>query len=185
MFRRYIDYFFPFNVLLLSYLYQYVSSINNQKIYTYIVNAIMSILIVVNLIINQISIVYLKYSIEYRDINRLFSSMNYLKLYTKHDELVVSTSINSFPEMLYHNRHNSYLIGMDIQYLKSKELATQYIEFISNNYKIPSQFLKSNGFSILFYDKIDTIPNLEKSITSDGNLVQIYEDKECKIFKVL
>ena len=110
----------------------------------------------------------------------------WLRDHSKTKETVVLSSIDSYAEMLYHNRKNVYLVGMDWQYLqyKNPSLASEYADLMRGKIDLPSRFLEQHDFFYLFIDKKDFNPNLKINCEKDFNLNNIYEDMNCCIYSL-
>lgn len=170
-FQRFSDYLTLFSIVILSRIQGKVDdSIVKRKI-NLCNNGLHFLLIFIIVPVLMISVNKMTISI-----NRIQAGAEWLARNSSKGEIVVLSSINSFPELIYHNKNNHYIVGMDWKFLElyNKKLATDYELFIKGIDTTPSKFL--------FLDFRDSSPNLLRSCLADLALKIVYLDKECGIF---
>ncbi|MBD3267378.1 hypothetical protein GF373_11980 [bacterium] len=121
---------------------------------------------------------------RYRDTRTLKQAAMWLKNNVKENEIIVNMTQDSFPELLFHNRQNTYLTGMDFKYLsrQSPSLAHDYIQLKTGINQNPADFVKRHNLgSYLFVDK-----RYSKGLRFDQipKTYRVYEDRAAVIYKI-
>src|SRR5690606_13015154 len=108
------------------------------------------------------------------EINRFETSMNYLKSNSAKGTTIVPSSIDSFPEIFFHNRYNIILTGMDFKYFSKQnpQMALDYINLVEGVQKKPSNYLNKHNLDYIFIDKKRFNEEFLDNCINDNNLIE-------------
>lgn len=120
-----------------------------------------------------------------QDAHRYLAAADWLRQNTSRGERIFHTDWDDFPELFFHNHHNTYLVGLDPTYfqLHDGELFNLWVAVTRGEVSQPAGVI-SNAFHTQYvFSDLNHDAFIDQA-ANDPNLQEVFRDQEAIIFRI-